>query len=339
MTFEFLRIEPFIATELGARALTIAFRIGIIDRLADSDEESVNSLAAATGLPPVGLALELGLLGGAGITRRNGERVRLTAAFREALAFRDLLEAKLGFLEFALPDIHRHFEALLRGPGDFMGRSRVFDLFRYDRCLEVTPENLAATARWVGYTTALTRYEAEGALAVHDFAGHVRLLDVGGNSGEFARQICRRHGALSATVLDLPVVCELGRRNLAGAPEAARIAFAAADMRRDPLPPGHDVVTFKSVLHDWPRDEAAGLIRKAADALTPGGTLLVYERGPIDPEAPMPYAMVANLPFLHFLRTPDLYTQTLARMGFEEIRVTPVELDMPFFAVSARKPA
>src|SRR5436305_1534224 len=82
---------------------------------------------------------------------------------------------------------------------------------------------------------ALARYEAPVCLAHYDFGRHRRLLDVGGNSGEFALRLCRRHPALRATVLDLPTVCAIGRQHLRRDPEADRITFLPGNAVTDPL--------------------------------------------------------------------------------------------------------
>ena len=44
---------------------------------------------------------------------------------------------------------------------------------------------------------------------VVDLAGRRRMLDVGGNSGEFLLQVCRRNPELQGTVIDLPLVCDV----------------------------------------------------------------------------------------------------------------------------------
>src|SRR4029078_2170107 len=97
----------------------------------------------------------LQLLAGIGVIRA-GDTIRLTADFRDLLARRDLLEAKLWFANLVAPDVHGVFADLFYEIPEFMARAAVFELFRYDRCLEVTPENVDAAAQWVGYTTTLS---------------------------------------------------------------------------------------------------------------------------------------------------------------------------------------
>jgi SAM-dependent methyltransferase len=224
-----------------------------------------------------------------------------------------------------------------------MARSQVFALFRYDRCVEVSPENLAAASAWTRFTTCLTKYEAMAVLDDLDLDSVGTLTDFGGNTGEFALQLCRRSLTTEAVVVDLPVVCALGRQHIsatATAAEAARISFFPADMRSQALPPPADLVSFKSVLHDWPDADAVHLLERASGAVRPGGRLMIFERGPIEISGKrIPYSMASDLVFLHFLRPADLYLNTLRKLGFLTIEYRRIELEMGFHFITARLPA
>lgn len=332
-------VGSFLETEIEARSLTLAFSLGLIDRLVAAAACSREELRAAANMPEAGFSFLVHVLAGNGVVRGE-DPIRLTAAFRDVLAWRDLLEARLWFANLVAPDVHQLLGELLGDVPTFMARAKVFELFRYDRCLDVTPANVEATRRWVSYTTTLTRYEAPACLDRLDLAGHRRLLDVGGNSGEFARQACARNEGLEALVFDLPVVCALGREHVAASPQAARMAFREGDLRRDELPGGHDVVSFKSVLHDWPDDDALAFLDKAAGALEPGGRIVVFERAPIaSAGGRLPYSMVANLVFLPFFRSPEFYVEKLKVLGFVDIAVETIGLEMPFFLVTGSKPS
>lgn len=331
------QVDRFLETEIEARALSLAFSVRLIDRLAGAEQVARSELLDLAAMPEAAFDFFLQLLAGNGVVRGE-DPVRLTPDFVGVLAYRDLLEAKLWFANLVAPDVHGLFAELLSDIPRFMAEAKVFELFRYDRCIDVTPENLAATGRWVNYTSTLTRYEAPSCLDRLDLSGNKKIMDVGGNSGEFARQVCERHPRMTATVFDLPVVCELGRRHVAGSPQAGRISFCAGDLRRDALPAGHDAISFKSVLHDWPAEEAAAFLAKAAAALQPGGRLVIFERMPIDVKGVrMPYSMVANLVFLPFFRKPGFYTAELEKLGLADIVVRTVGVEMPFALVTARK--
>jgi SAM-dependent methyltransferase len=333
----FRRVDAYLESELEARALGLALSWGWIDRLVGGPVMAADLTAA---LPPPAGRLMLSMLAVNQVVAVSSDRVALTGRFADDLALRDLLEARLWFAGTVAPDIHRHLPELLADIPAFMAQSAVFELFRYDRCFEVSEENLALTRRWVAYTTTLTRHEGDACWRRVDLSAARRLLDVGGNSGEFSRLARAAFPQLSATVFDLPVVCELGRRHLAGSGDDGRIEFFAGDLRHEDLPPGADCISFKSVLHDWPDEAALDFLDKAWRALPPGGRLIIFERGEIAGAGRrLSYAMVANLVFLPFFRDPSFYTAALTRLGFAAITTETITIDMDFHLITAIKPS
>ena len=334
---EYLCVDAFIGDLAGARALASAFELGVVDHLLAHQTCAAADLARRARLDEGGLALLLGLLCAGGVVDTADGNVRLSGRFTDALRFRDLLEAKLEVAAVAAADVLESFTALLADSRRFQASARIFELFAYQRCFEPTPENFAHTARWMRFTTALTRYEAPVCLARHDFSRYRRMLDVGGNSGEFARQACRRHAGLRATVVDLPLVCELGRRHLRAALEAERIEFTNAAADGGELPGGQDLVTFKSMLHDWPEAEMRLFLARARAALAPGGTVLIFERCRFDPGlAPLPYGALPLALFFRSYRERHAYAAPLAEAGFREVRIETVDLDLPFVLATGR---
>jgi SAM-dependent methyltransferase len=172
----------------------------------------------------------------------------------------------------------------------------------------------------------------------HDFGRYPRILDIGGNSGEFALQICRRYPRVSATVFDLPLVCDIGLEHIRSEAEADRISFVKGNALTDPLPEGFDLISFKSMLHDWPEKEAKQFILKASQSLEPGGTLLIFERGPLEVrQRTLPYSMIPFLLFFRSFRSPMIYEEQLKDLDFQNIRVEKIDLETPFYLVTARK--
>ncbi|HYL25164.1 MAG TPA: methyltransferase [Burkholderiales bacterium] len=335
---DFLVVDEFIATMVGARALKSAFELGLVDRLLESRSGSVEALGRALGVDAPGLRLLLDLLGASGVVEERGGDVRLGKRFLEALRYRDLLETKLDFAGFSINDFADLFTALVKEPRGFTARARMFQLFDYRRCLEPSRENYAQVRAWMRVTSTLTRYEAGACLELYDFGGHRRALDVGGNSGEFLLQLCRRHPRLAGTVFDLPLVCDIGMEHLLAEPEASRIGFIKGDLRSDPLPSGYDLISFKSMLHDWPPEDAERFLAGALQALAPAGTLLIFERSPLQlREAAVPFSLIPTLLFFRSYRVPAQYAAWLEALGMRELVLREVQLDSAFFVLSAKK--
>ncbi len=334
----FLGVDAFVGTLIDARALKTAFDVRLVDQLLAHDTQTVAELGASLDIDASGLDLLLGMLTANHVVTRNGESIKLDPAFRAVLEYRDLLETKLDFAGFLLNDFADLFTSLIRDPRGFAGSARLYQLFDYRRGLEDKGDNYVRTRSWMRLTSTLTRYEASAALSLHDFSEYRNMLDVGGNSGEFLLQMCRQHSQLQGTVLDLPLVCEVGMEHVLSEPEHARISFAKRDLRNDPLPSGHDLISFKSVLHDWPEEQALKFLDKAADALEPGGTLMIFERLPLHFEGGTPpFSIIPILLFFRSYRDPAVYVDHLRSRGFDRIERHEVDLDTRFALLTAHR--
>jgi len=336
--YEYLCVDGFLQSAVGARALASALELGVIDYLQERPDAECEELGAALRIDVGGLGLLCDLLSASGVCEETGGRLRLSEAFRRALRYRGLLEAKLDFAELALLDFMGGLTTLIMAPGEFRRRSRLLRLFDYGRCFDSSPESEALTRRWMRITTALTKHEARVCMRFHEFGRYRRLMDVGGNSGEFALQICRTHPRVRATVFDLPLVCRIGQEHVCQEPEADRIEFVGGNALADALPTGYDLITFKSVLHDWPEREAKHLILQASRSLQAGGTLLIFERGPFEVgEGTVPYSLIPFLLFFRSFRPPAMYKTQLEDIGFRDVTIQGIDLEMPFFLVAGVK--
>lgn len=336
----FLVVDEYLRSLIDARALKTAFELGLIDRLLEQRSGSVEALGRALGTDAQGLRFLLDLLAANRVVEVRHGDVRLSLRFAGALRYRDLLETKLDFAGFTINDFADLFTALIKDAGGFTGKAQLFQLFDYRRCLEANSENYARTRAWMRVTSTLTRYEARACMQLHDFSAYRRALDIGGNSGEFLLQLCKTNPELRGTVLDLPLVCDIGMEHLLGEPEHARIGFRKTDIRNDPLPSGYDLIAFKSMLHDWPWEDASRFIAKAAEALEPGGTLLIFERAPLRVrEASPAFSTLPTMLFFRSYRPAEEYVAQLQALGLQEAHAKEIELDTPFFVVSATKAA
>jgi predicted O-methyltransferase YrrM len=102
------------------------------------------------------------------------------------------------------------------------------------------------------------------------------LLDIGGGSGIYSATMVARHPHLRATVLEQPPVDALARREIERLGLSDRVCVASADMFRDPWPTDADIILLSNVLHDWDATEAKQIVARAAEALLPGGLIIVH---------------------------------------------------------------
>ena len=126
------------------------------------------------------------------------------------------------------------------------------------------------------------------------------LLDVGGGLGTYATAFCRRYPDLEATVVEHPNVAPLARRAIGITDMARKIRVVGADIEREPLPRGFDVILLSNVLHAHGARENQSLLRKLHRSLNPRGFLIVrdvFMRR--DQTAPQWGALFSVLLFLH----------------------------------------
>ena len=125
---------------------------------------------------------------------------------------------------------------------------------------------------------------------------------------------------------------------MAGQPEAERITFLEGDALTDALPSGFDLVSFKSMLHDWPDEQARRLLANASKALVPGGTLLIFERAPLEPsETPLPFSAIPLFLFFGAFRPPGLYEKQLRDLGFDRVETRKIDWRWLFTSSPPRK--
>ena len=110
-----------------------------------------------------------------------------------------------------------------------------------------------------------------------DFDGVKRMLDVGGGSGCFSIALARRHPELSATVMELPAVCELAKEYVAEAGLTGRVDTVTVDMFRQAWPRGYDAIFMSNIVHDWDLETNAQLFRSSFEALPSGGRIYLHE--------------------------------------------------------------
>lgn len=173
----------------------------------------------------------------------------------------------------------------------------------------------------------LTRLAARDIARAYDFAGK-RVMDIGGGYGELLAQILATYPAARGVLFDMPHAIARARGHLEGRGLADRCEFIAGDFFAS-VPGGSDLYVLKTVIHDWPDEQARAILRNCHAAMSPDARILVIER--LMPERLIPSAENRALARvdLHMLvalgareRTLDEMRALLEAAGFHDVRAS-----------------
>jgi hypothetical protein len=159
-----------------------------------------------------------------------------------------------------------------------------------------------------------------------ELSRHEVVVDVGGGDGTLLAEILARCPQARGVLVDVPHVVARARPVLAAAGVLDRCDLHGGDFRAA-VPPG-DAYVLKSVLHDWPDEEAAEILRRCREAASSPARLFIVERvlpgraGREDLEA-----LLTDLNMMVMLggqeRTEGEYRRLLAGAGWRPGRVVP----------------
>jgi len=117
------------------------------------------------------------------------------------------------------------------------------------------------------------RHDYAGVGAHLDLRGARRVLDAGGGSGHLLWSVLEAHPEVRGILLDLPD--SLGQVSVPSA-LAPRVEVVGGDLF-ERWPRDADCILLARVLHDWDDARARRILGRAAEALRPGGRIVVLE--------------------------------------------------------------
>jgi hypothetical protein len=255
------------------KTFAAAVELGLFSRLADGKTITVEEAVAEFDLAERPADTLLAACASLGLLERSGAGYRNT----------DLAE------EFLVAGRPYYFGGLVRycDARTYLPWHRIGEALRTDQPLTWDPDTqesmfetedpqLLALFWEAMYSTSI--FTARALAGAHDFGAHSRLLDVGGGSGAYPIELCRRYPDLTASVYDLPHVCPIAAEKVAAAGLTDRVGTVVGNFLHEPaLPAGYDVLLLSMILHDWDEPTNRELLAKCHAALPPGGTLVISE--------------------------------------------------------------
>jgi SAM-dependent methyltransferase len=153
------------------------------------------------------------------------------------------------------------------------------------------------------------------------------FVDIGTAQGCVPVVIATAHPHLTGSGFDLPAVEEAFANYVGQHGLSDRLKFHPGDFFSDPLPQA-DVIVMGRILHNWDHATRLLLLRKAHEALPPGGALIVYDPL-IDDGRTMPHGLLSSLNMLIETKSGAEYSGAecagwMMQAGFRDIRTEPL---------------
>lgn len=256
----------------AAQAIVAAAELGIADALAD-EPLSAEELAAAVGADADAVRRLLRALISRGIFRqRRDGRYDLTP-LADTLR-RDAEVPLAGWARWLGSRQHRehwsHLTDAIRTGRSVVPALRGKPAFEY---LASEPElgeifNQAMTAG--------SAMSIGPVIAAYDFSPFATIVDVGGGHGRLLSEILAATPTARGVLFDLPQVVAGASAVITERGVADRIEISEGSFF-DSVPAGGDAYVLKSVIHDWPDDDAVRILRNVRDAAQTGSHLLLIE--------------------------------------------------------------
>jgi hypothetical protein len=134
----------------------------------------------------------------------------------------------------------------------------------------------ARLRQFLSAMTGISLGTAQAIAAKFPWKDYRSFVDIGCAQGGLPVQLALAHPHLSGGGYDLPAVRPVFEEYVSSFGLAEHVKFHDGSFFTDPLPAA-DVMVMGHILHDWDLDTKRMLLKKAYDALSAGGVLIVYE--------------------------------------------------------------
>lgn len=172
--------------------------------------------------------------------------------------------------------------------------------------------------------TQISMIDSPAVADAYNFDGMRSIVDIGGGHGLLLATILKRNARLRGTLYEMPHVLE-GAKNGPLKPVMERCTLASGDMFSS-VPAGSDAYIMKHIIHDWPDDQCAQILKACRKGVNPGGKLLVVD-SVIQPGNDFSPSKFLDLQMLIFPsgceRTEKQFRHLFATAGWKLSRIIP----------------
>lgn len=253
-------------------ALRVAVTLGLPDRLR-GDGATVDRVAHELDLAPVALHLLLGHLETLGIVEGTSTGYRTTDYGATLCADADNgltnflhLDMAGGRAELAFVELLHSVTTGEAGYSRRYGRDFWADLTRYPHLRESFDRQM----------THRFRDQIPQIVMGYDWGRFATVVDVGGGHGALLAAILAAHPRIRGHLIDLEPTATEAVGTFVAHRVRDRVRVSAQSFF-DPLPAGAQAYLLCDILHDWDDEHAHRILARCAEALGPGGRVLVVE--------------------------------------------------------------
>jgi SAM-dependent methyltransferase len=256
---------------LGSKSLLSAIELGLFTELARGPRDA-ETLRLQLGLHARSARDFFDALVALGMLKRTGTRYANTP---ETALFLDRNKSTYvgGILEMANDRLYRFWGSLTEGLRTGKAQNEAKTGEDFFGTLYADPKRLE------GFLKAMTGLSLGSARAIAKKVPWKRyrtFVDVGCAQGGVAVEIALVHKHLTGMGMDLPVVQPVFEAYAKSRGVDGRVRFVAGDFFKESLPSA-DVIIMGHIFHDWNLEVKMMLLRKAYQALSPKGALIVHE--------------------------------------------------------------
>lgn len=122
----------------------------------------------------------------------------------------------------------------------------------------------------------LSRYNFQIFTDIFPFDRYRRHVDLGASTGLLSKLAVSKYPNLKSIAFDLPQVTRVTRECVENWGLSHRIDVVSGSFFTDTIPSG-DLMTLGLILHDWNLEKKLEILKRAYEALEPGGALVVIE--------------------------------------------------------------
>uniref|UniRef100_A0A8C5E7K4 Acetylserotonin O-methyltransferase-like n=1 Tax=Gouania willdenowi TaxID=441366 RepID=A0A8C5E7K4_GOUWI len=273
---EIERIMELLDGFKASKALFTASKLGLFDLLHSTPGLAAAQVAQQIKASVKGTECLLEACASLGLLKACQRAVYENTELAERLLRSDASFSLLGYIEHCNDTIwplFSHLEsAVLEGTPQ---HGKAFSKKNKDLSQKTCSNSREVKRRFMNAMDSIAKVTGKTIATAFDLSAYKTACDLGGCTGAMAHEFTKAHPGLAVTVFDLPAVIEM-RDYFHPVHTDDRVSFVAGDFFQDELPKA-DLYILARILHDWPNEKVCVLLRKIADACTPGCGLLLSE--------------------------------------------------------------